>query len=119
HAVLDAGCRHIVLGVGGSASTDGGAGMLVGLGARLLDAAGVPLPLGDGALRDVASLDLSGMHPALSDAEIVVAVDVDNPLYGPNGAAAIYGPQKGATPNDVTALDDGLQHWAQDRKSVV
>ena len=112
HTALDAGCRRIVLGLGGSASTDGGAGMLVGLGVRVLDAAGVSLALGGGALREVASLDLAGLHPALHDAELVVAGDVDNPLCGRDGAAAVYGPQKGATAHDVAQLDSALRRWA-------
>ena len=102
----------IVLGIGGSASTDGGAGMLEALGVRLLDAAGNALPRGGGALADLDRVDLSGLHPAVADARIVVACDVDNPLLGPHGAAAVYGPQKGATPDDVVTLDAALAHWA-------
>ena len=112
-AALDAGCRRTVLGIGGSASTDGGAGMLVGLGARVLDTADTPLPRGGAALNGVASLDLSGLHPALNEAEFIVACDVNNPLYGPNGAAAVYGPQKGATEQDVATLDEGLRRWSR------
>lgn len=111
-AALDWGARNIVLGIGGSASTDGGAGMLEALGVKLLDAAGDPLPRGGGALADLDRVDLSGLHPAVADARIVVACDVDNPLLGPHGAAAVYGPQKGASPDDVTALDAALKHWA-------
>jgi glycerate kinase len=111
-AALDRGARHVVLGIGGSASTDGGAGMLQALGVRLFDAAGDPLPRGGGALADLHRVDLSGLHPAVADARIVVACDVDNPLLGPHGAAAVYGPQKGATPDDVAALDAALTHWA-------
>jgi len=111
-AALDRGARHVVLGIGGSASTDGGAGMLEALGVRLFDAAGDPLPRGGGALADLERVDLSGLHPAVGDARIVVACDVDNPLLGPHGAAAVYGPQKGASPDDVTALDAALKHWA-------
>ncbi|TNC28991.1 glycerate kinase [Amycolatopsis alkalitolerans] len=106
---LDDGCTKIVLGLGGSASTDGGAGLLRGLGARLLDANGAEIPLGGKALLDLASIDLS----ALRKAEIVVASDVDNPLLGEHGAAAVYGPQKGATPEDVVLLDRALAHFAE------
>jgi len=111
-AALDHGCREIVLGIGGSASTDGGAGMLQALGARLLSSDGQELGRGGAALADLARLDLSGLHPALAETRVVVASDVDNPLLGPNGAAAVYGPQKGASPSDVEALDAALARWA-------
>ena len=111
-AALDAGCERIVLGVGVSASTDGGAGLLEALGARVYDRAGAPLPRGGGALRRAGSVDLSGLHPAIGRTGFTVASDVDNPLYGPHGAAAVYGPQKGAGPADVAALDEGLRRWA-------
>jgi glycerate kinase len=111
-AALDAGCAQIVLGVGGSASTDGGAGMLEALGARVYDRAGAPLPRGGGALRGAGSVDLSGLHPAVGHTRFTVASDVDNPLCGPQGAAAVYGPQKGAGPADVAVLDEGLRRWA-------
>jgi glycerate 2-kinase len=111
-AALDAGCRKVVLGIGGSASTDGGAGLLVALGARLLDAAGRTVPEGGGALTDVVTLDLTTLHPGLADAEVVVACDVDSPLTGPDGAAAVFGPQKGASPDQVRDLDHALSHWA-------
>ena len=104
-AALDAGCERIVLGVGGSASTDGGAGLLEALGARVYDRAGAPLPRGGGALREAGSVDLSGLHPAISRTAFTVASDVDNPLFGPQGAAAVYGPQKGATPEQVVELE--------------
>ncbi|MEV4053060.1 glycerate kinase [Amycolatopsis sp. NPDC049688] len=107
-AAVAAGCRRIVLGVGGSACTDGGAGMLTALGARLLDDAGRELPPGGAALSRIAALDLTG----LSEVDIELASDVDNPLYGPRGAAAVYGPQKGASPGDVEVLDAALRHWA-------
>ncbi|WP_129843134.1 glycerate kinase [Streptomyces sp. RFCAC02] len=107
-AALDAGARTIVLGVGGSATTDGGAGMLTALGARFLDADGDPLPHGGGALRDLATADLSGLDARLKDTAVVLASDVDNPLTGPTGAAAVYGPQKGAGADDVAALDAAL-----------
>ncbi len=111
-AALDHGCREIVLGIGGSASTDGGAGMVAALGARLLSSDGQELGRGGAALADLARLDLSGLHPTLAETRVVVASDVDNPLLGPNGAAAVYGPQKGASPSDVEALDAALARWA-------
>ncbi len=112
-AALDGGARRIVVGVGGSASTDGGAGMLAALGARLLDASGADLPAGGGALSRLAQLDLSGLDVRLRDCHIEVAVDVRSPLLGPHGAAAVFGPQKGASPADVTALDAGLARLVQ------
>ncbi|MGO2685109.1 MAG: glycerate kinase, partial [Microbacterium sp.] len=112
-AALDAGSRRIILGVGGSASTDGGAGLLQGLGARLLDVAGAELPLGGAALADLAEADLSGLDPRLAEAELVLASDVDNPLLGATGAAAVFGPQKGASPDDVTALDAALANFVE------
>src|SRR5580704_15395178 len=112
-AALESGARRIVLGVGGSASTDGGAGLLQALGARVLGASGeLAPPLGGGALRDVAALDLTGLHAALHGAEIILAADVANPLTGPDGAAEVYGPQKGASPAEVTVLAAGLRRWA-------
>jgi glycerate 2-kinase len=111
-AALDAGCRRVVLGIGGSACTDGGAGMVQALGGRVADARGEEVGRGGAALAAVRSLDLAGLHPALSSAEVVVASDVDNPLLGPRGAAAVYGPQKGASPADVAELDAALARWA-------
>jgi glycerate kinase len=111
-AALDAGCRRIVLGIGGSACTDGGAGMVQALGGRLVDTGGGEVGRGGAALAAVRSLDLAGLHPALRRAEVVVASDVDNPLLGPRGAAAVYGPQKGASPTDVAELDAALARWA-------
>ncbi|NGO76203.1 glycerate kinase [Streptomyces sp. YC504] len=112
-AALDAGARTIVFGVGGSATTDGGAGMLAALGATFLDDAGEPVGAGGGPLRDLASADLSGIDPRFAEVDLVLASDVDNPLTGPKGAPAVYGPQKGATPEDVEALDAALAHFAQ------
>ena len=112
-AALDAGCRHIVVGIGGSASTDGGAGMVSALGAKLLGADGGRHRRWRRRLSEhVDRVDLAGLHPALAEAEIVVACDVDNPLVGDHGAAAVYGPQKGATPDDVARLDGALARWA-------
>jgi glycerate kinase len=111
-AALDAGCRRVVVGLGGSACTDGGAGLLQALGARVSGRRGRALRDGGGSLADVVGLDLSGLHPGLARCELVVASDVDNPLTGREGAAAVYGPQKGAGPDDVEALDLGLSAWA-------
>ncbi len=108
-AAVRAGARRVVLGLGGSACTDGGAGLLTALGARLLDRSGVDLPPGGAALRDLARLDLSD----LVRVELVLASDVDNPLLGPEGAAAVYGPQKGARPAAVRILEDGLRRWSE------
>ncbi|WP_434975479.1 glycerate kinase [Streptomyces mesophilus] len=112
-AALDAGARTIVFGVGGSATTDGGAGMLAALGAKFLDAAGEPVGAGGGPLADLATADLSGIDPRFAEVDLVLASDVDNPLTGPKGAPAVYGPQKGATPEDVETLDAALAHFAQ------
>ncbi|WP_346076261.1 MULTISPECIES: glycerate kinase [Actinomycetes] len=110
-AALDAGARTIVFGVGGSATTDGGAGMLAALGARFLGEDGAPVPPGGGGLAGLARADLSGLDPRLSSVSLVLASDVDNPLTGPKGAPAVYGPQKGASPEDVRALDAALGHY--------
>ncbi|WP_204046776.1 glycerate kinase [Microbispora siamensis] len=108
HAVRH-GATRIVLGLGGSACTDGGAGMAQALGVRLLDAHGADLPPGGAALRDLHTIDASGL---LRGFEVIVASDVDNPLLGPYGAAAVYGPQKGASPQDVAVLEAGLARLA-------
>lgn len=113
-AALDAGAKTIVFGVGGSATTDGGAGMLAALGARFLDADGKPVGPGGGGLRDLATADLSGLDArfASGGVDLVLASDVDNPLTGPVGAPAVYGPQKGASSEDVAVLDAALAHYA-------
>jgi glycerate 2-kinase len=111
-AALDAGCTEILIGVGGSASTDGGAGMVRALGARVLDAAGNDLDEGGVPLSAAARLDLSELDPRLGVARISLACDVDNPLTGPTGAAAVYGPQKGADEDMVVTLDRALTTWA-------
>ena len=111
-AALDAGCRRVVLGIGGSASTDGGAGMLSALGVRLLDAGGAALPEGGGALGRLARIDLGGIHPALAQTEVTLACDVTNPLLGPSGAPAVFAPQKGASPEQVLELEACLRHFA-------
>ena len=117
-AAAGLGATRIVLGVGGSATTDGGAGLLQALGARLTDSAGQELPPGGAALSRLAALDLSGLAD-LSAVEFQLASDVDNPLLGPSGAAAVYGPQKGASPQDVTVLEAGLARWADVAEAVV
>jgi glycerate kinase len=111
-AALEAGARRIILGVGGSASTDGGTGLLQALGTRVFGARGEPLGRGGAALRDVAALDLAGLHPALRGGSVILATDVANPLTGPDGAAEVYGPQKGASPEQVIELASGLRRWA-------
>ncbi|MER6403723.1 glycerate kinase [Streptomyces viridosporus] len=112
-AALDAGARTLVFGVGGSATTDGGAGMLAALGARFLKADGEPVAPGGGGLAELASADLSGLDPRLGEVELILASDVDNPLTGPQGAPAVYGPQKGASPEEVERLDAALAHFAK------
>ena len=103
--------KRIVLGLGGVACTDGGAGLVTALGGRLLDASGAELPPGGGALARLDHIDVSGLRD-LSGTEVIAATDVDNPLLGPRGAAAVYAPQKGASPEDVTRLEEGLARWA-------
>lgn len=107
-AALDAGVERITLGLGGSATTDGGSGMLAALGARFLDAEGRDLPPGGAALARLARIDVSGLDQRLADVALVVASDVTNPLCGPLGAAATYGPQKGADAAAVEELDAAL-----------
>lgn len=111
-AALESGATGVLLTVGGSASTDGGAGLLRALGVRLLDADDRELVDGGGALRSLARIDLTGMLTAARSARWRIACDVDNPLIGPSGAAAVFGPQKGATPDDVGTLDDALGRLA-------
>ena len=111
-AALDAGARRVVVGIGGSASTDGGVGLLQALGARVTRADGTEVGPGGLGLAEATTLDLSDLHPGLAGAEVVVACDVDNPLTGSRGAAAVYGPQKGASPDDVERLDAALTRWA-------
>lgn len=110
-AALDAGCRRLVLTVGGSASTDGGAGMLRALGARLLDARGRSVPGGGAGLLSVDRVDLSGLDPRLGRVPVTVACDVANPLLGAWGSATVFGPQKGAGPGEVPVLDSALRRW--------
>lgn len=117
-AAVTAGCRRVVVGIGGSASTDGGAGLVQGLGARLLDSVGCQVGPGGEGLLDLTSIDLAWLRGLMSGVSVVVASDVDNPLTGPLGAAAVYGPQKGADPSQVELLDRALRHFA-DRVSAV
>ncbi|MFN3988271.1 MAG: glycerate kinase [Rhodocyclaceae bacterium] len=112
-AVLDAGIRHLIVGIGGSATNDAGAGMLQALGVRLLDEAGEVLAPGGAALARLARIDTTGLDPRLAACRIEVACDVDNPLLGPTGASAVFGPQKGATPRMVEVLDAALARFAQ------
>jgi glycerate kinase len=107
------GATTVVLGLGGSASTDGGAGMVQALGARLLDSDGRNVQLGGGALVKLAHVDLAPLRGTLGAVKIIIASDVDNPLLGPNGAAAVFGPQKGAQPQDLPTLERGLRHWSE------
>ncbi len=138
-AALEAGATRVLVGLGGSATTDGGAGLATALGARLLDAAGEPVAAGGAALAEVAAVDLGGLDPRLPattdpsrdaasaaamvndragpvppgpQVEVLAAIDVDNPLLGPAGAAAVYGPQKGAGPEDVAPVDAALANFA-------
>ena len=111
-AALDAGCDEIVIGVGGSACTDGGAGMLQALGVRVLDGQGRELGPGGAALEGVVRVDPAGLDPRIRQARVVLASDVDNPLLGTAGAAAVYGPQKGAAVEQVAVLDANLHRWA-------
>lgn len=110
---LDAGARRFVVGLGGSATNDGGAGMLQALGVRLLDADGLDLPRGGAALARLQRIDASGLDPRIAQCRIDVACDVTNPLLGPRGASAVFGPQKGATPAMVAELDACLQRLAE------
>ena len=111
-AALDLEPAEVVVGVGGSASTDGGAGLLAALGARVLDSEGREVMDGGAVLTSAVSLDLSGLDPRLMHTRLVLAADVDSPLLGPKGAAAVFAPQKGATPDDVAVLEQALTQWA-------
>ncbi len=111
-AALDAGATDIVLGLGGSAMSDGGSGALRALGLKPLDGAGNVVPLGGGSLAEIAAVDISGLDPRLSAARIRIAVDVQNPLFGHDGAARVFAPQKGADDGGVELLDAGLRNWA-------
>lgn len=112
-AALDKGVTRIIFGLGGSATNDGGAGILRALGAKLLDGAGHPLAPGGGSLHKLADLDISQLDPRLKHVQFEVACDVDNPLLGPEGASSTFGPQKGASKEQVPRLDQNLKHFAQ------
>lgn len=110
---LNYGCRKIIIGIGGSATNDGGSGMATALGARFLGEDGHEIEPGGAALAQLKHIDLSGMDLRIKELEILVACDVDNPLLGRNGASAIYGPQKGASPEDVAELDEALKNFSE------
>ena len=110
-AALEAGCRHLIIGIGGSATNDGGAGMAEALGVKFLRTDGNPIDQGGGGLGELVSIDITGLHPAIVETETVVACDVNNPLIGPEGASHVYGTQKGATPEMVKTLDSHLAHF--------
>ncbi|MDO8886936.1 glycerate kinase [Candidatus Oleimmundimicrobium sp.] len=113
-AALDKGCKKIIVGIGGSATTDGGMGMARALGVKFFDAEGKELEVGCGLLlKEIAKIDLSFMDNRIKETKFIVASDVDNPLCGPKGAAYVYGPQKGATPAMVTELNEGLSHYVE------
>ncbi|MCO7124979.1 glycerate kinase [Sporolactobacillus shoreicorticis] len=123
HSAMDHGARHIILGLGGSATNDGGCGMAQALGARLLDAEGQELSAGGSALIHLDTIDLSGLDPRLKEVRFEAATDVTNPLTGSKGASAIFGPQKGADPDEVIRLDQALARFAmivrRDHKSEI
>jgi glycerate kinase len=112
-AALDSGCTDIYIGIGGSATNDGGAGMAEALGVRFADKNGRPVPPGGGSLHLIDTIDISNVDRRLNNANITVMSDVTNPLCGENGASAVYGPQKGATPEQVKLLDSNLEHLAR------
>jgi len=112
-AALDLKVKRINVGIGGSATNDGGMGMASALGIRFLDRNGQELPGIGASLASVATIDLSGLDPRIGSTTIKAVCDVENPLYGPNGAAFVYGPQKGATPEQVRELDNGLKNLAE------
>ncbi len=109
-AALEVGCRRLIIGIGGSATNDGGVGMAEALGVRSLRADGKQIPRGGGNLQQLRSIDITKLHPAIAETETVVACDVNNPLTGTNGASHVYGPQKGATPEMIETLDRCLAH---------
>ncbi|KFI92109.1 glycerate kinase [Bifidobacterium saguini DSM 23967] len=111
-AALDDGARRIIIGIGGSATNDGGAGMAEALGVKFLDEHGNAIKRGGGALSQLSVIDTAGLDPRLESTEILIASDVDNPLTGPQGASAVFGPQKGATPAMISQLDASLAHYA-------
>jgi glycerate kinase len=116
-AVLDKGVKHIIIGIGGSATNDGGLGMAQALGIRMLDSNGNELGYGGGELNKLSTIDMSNIDPRLAETRLEVACDVDNPLCGPKGASYVFGPQKGATPEMAKQLDHNLAHFAHIIKS--
>jgi len=112
-SALERGAKRILVGIGGSATNDGGAGMAQALGAKLLDKDGNELPFGGLALKDLASIDISNFHPLAKECEVIVMADVKNPLCGPEGASYVYGPQKGGTKELIEELDRALFNFAQ------
>lgn len=111
-AALNQGCRKMIIGIGGSATNDGGAGMLQALGVKLLNQEGKEVGFGGGELKKIVKIDISSLDNRLSDIRVLVASDVNNPLCGPMGASRIYGPQKGATPEIIEELDKSLSYFA-------
>lgn len=114
---LGLGCRKLIIGIGGSATNDGGVGMAQALGARFLNKYGENIGYGGGELENICRIDLSEMDPRIAACEFIIASDVTNPLCGENGASAVFGPQKGATPEMVRSLDNGLLHLSRVIKS--
>ena len=113
YTALQAGCSRLIIGIGGSATNDGGAGMAEALGVQFLNTDGKPIERGGGGLGELSSIDIAGLHAKIADTETVVACDVNNPLTGHEGASHVYGPQKGATPEMVKKLDAHLKHYNQ------
>ena len=110
---MDSGYQRFIIGIGGSATNDAGAGMAQALGVRLLDSSGNDLEFGGAPLARLSRIDMSGLHSKVGECEFLVACDVNNPLTGPTGASAIYGPQKGATQEMIAELDSALSHFAE------
>lgn len=111
-AALNEGCRRVIVGIGGSATVDGGSGMAQALGVKLLNSQGTQIGFGGGSLPDLEKIDVSKIDPRANGVQITVASDVKNPLLGSSGAASIYGPQKGATPDMVKTLEEGLRNFS-------
>lgn len=116
---MDEGCKKLIIGIGGSATNDGGMGMAQALGVKFYGQDGHPLGMGGQELEKIAFIDTRFLHPKIKDTEILVACDVNNPLCGPTGASYVYGPQKGATPEMVEKLDQGLHHYARQLKKYL
>ncbi len=110
-AAMEAGAKRIIVGMGGSATVDGGAGCLQALGVHLFDAYGEEIPRGGGSLNQIFLIDTQGLDPRWKEVEVLIASDVDNPTLGPQGAAAVFGPQKGATPEQIDTLEANLRHF--------